>query len=149
MLDLFRKIFAYDEWAIERSLGSIDTSSESKALDLLSHILLAEKIWLARLNGEDSSAIPTFQQLSKEVCEETAVQLHRDYLDFIDRLLETDLDRSIVYKNTKDIEFTTPIREILMHVGFHGVYHRGQIALLVRDGGGTAVNTDFITFTRL
>jgi uncharacterized damage-inducible protein DinB len=37
----------------------------------------------------------------------------------------------------------------LMHVALHGAYHRGQIAQVIRQGGGEPVNTDFITFQRL
>jgi uncharacterized damage-inducible protein DinB len=149
MLDLFRRLLSYDEWAIRRSLGSIDGSSESKAKLLLSHILLAEKIWLTRLNGSDSSGIPTFEEFPIEECERMTAELQQGYVEFIDSLSESDLDRSITYKNTKGDEFSTPIREILTHVGLHGAYHRGQIAWLVREGGDTAINTDFITFTRI
>ena len=149
MLDFFRKLFSYDEWAISRSLRSIDTSSASEAKLLLSHILLAEKIWLTRLNGNDSAGIPTFEEFPIEECERMAAELHRGYVKFIDSLSEAALDRSITYKNTKGEEFETPIREILTHVGLHGAYHRGQIAWLVRMGGDTAINTDFITFTRI
>ena len=39
--------------------------------------------------------------------------------------------------------------EILMHVAFHSAYHRGQIALLLRQAKNNALNTDYITFTRL
>jgi uncharacterized damage-inducible protein DinB len=149
VLDFFRGLFSYDEWAIARSLGSIDATIESKAKLLLSHILLAERIWLMRLLGEDSSAIPTFKEFPIDECERMAAELHRGYIEFIDSLSEEDLDRSITYKNTKGAKFTTPIREVLTHVGLHGVYHRGQIAWLVREDGGTAVSTDFITFTRI
>jgi uncharacterized damage-inducible protein DinB len=149
MLDLIRKLITYDKWAIDRSLGSIDGASESKAKLLLSHILLAEKIWLTRLLGNDSSGIPTFEEFPIDECEKMAAELHQGYEKFINSLSEADLNRSITYKNTKGDEFSTPIREILMHVGLHGAYHRGQIALLVREGGETAVNTDFITFTRI
>ena len=149
MLGFLRQLFSYDEWAIARSLSSIDPTVESKAKLLLSHILLAEKIWLTRLRGDDSSAIPTFEEYSIDDCREMAAELHQRYVEFIESLSETDLDRSLTYKNTKGVEFSTPIREILTHVGLHGVYHRGQIAWLVREGGGTAINTDYITFTRI
>lgn len=149
MLDFFRKLFTYDEWAVARSLGTIDGEFESKAKLLLSHILLAEKIWLTRLNGQDSSGIPTFQEFPIGDCEKMAADVHRGYMEFIDSLSENDLDSSITYKNTKGEEFSTPIREVLSHVGLHGVYHRGQIAWLVREGGGAAVNTDYITFARI
>src|SRR5258708_24043650 len=128
MLDFFRKLFSYDGWAISRSLGSIDGLAESKAKLLLSHILLAEKIWLLRLHGQDSSSIPTFKEFTIDECEKMAAELHRGYVEFIDSLSESDLDRAIIYENTKGAEFSTPIREILTHVGLHGAYHRGQIA---------------------
>lgn len=149
MLDFFRRLFSYDQWAISRSLGTLDAQDKSQAKLLLSHILLAEKIWLTRLYGKDSAGIPTFQEFSIDDCEKMTTQLNRGYLEFINSLSEDDLDRSITYKNTKGDEFSTPIREILTHVGIHGAYHRGQIAWLVRDGGGSAINTDFITFTRI
>ena len=149
MLDLFRRLFSYDGWAIERSLSSIDASRRSEAALLLSHILLAEKIWLTRLRGEGSSHIPTFEDLPLDECEKMANELHRGYREFIDSLNDADLNRTTTYKNTRGEEFSTPVREVLMHVGLHGAYHRGQIAWLVREGGGTAVSTDYITFTRL
>lgn len=36
----------------------------------------------------------------------------------------------------------------LAHVVLHGSYHRGQIALLTRAGGGTPAATDYILFIR-
>src|SRR5260221_1235699 len=148
MLDLFRRLFSYDRWAISRSLGTLDVQGESQAKLLLSHILLAERIWLTRLSGDDSAGIPTFQEFSIDECKAMAAELNRGYLEFIDSLSEDDLDHSITYKNTKGEEFSTPIHEVLTHVAVHGAYHRGQIAWLVRMGG-TAINTDFITFTRI
>jgi uncharacterized damage-inducible protein DinB len=149
MLEFLRKLFTYDEWAVSRSLSSLENPENARAQKLLSHILLAEKIWFTRLKGEDSSAIPTFTEFSIAECVEISDEIHRSYLELLDSLAEADLDSPITYKNTKGIEFTTSIKDILTHVGLHAVYHRGQIALLVRDGGGTAVDTDFITFTRL
>ncbi len=149
MLEFLRKLFTYDEWAVSRSLSSLGTPENKQAQVLLSHILLAEKIWFARLNGKDSSVIPTFEELSLVECAKISDEIHRLYLNFLDSLDEADLNSLIAYRNTKGIEFQTSVKDILTHVGLHAVYHRGQIAWLVRDGGGTAIDTDFITFTRL
>ncbi len=149
MLEFLRKLFAYDAWAVSRSVGSLENSESSQARSLLAHVLLAEKIWLTRLNGEDSSHIPTFEEFSLAECVELSDKLHQAYLKFLDSLEEKDLDSAITYKNTRGVEFQTPIRDVLTHVGLHGVYHRGQIALLIKENGGAAVNTDYITFTRL
>lgn len=149
MLEFLRKLFDYDAWAIGRSLSSLENSENSQAQSLLAHVLLAEKIWLAGLNGEDSSSIPTFEEFSLGECNRMSDELHQAYLKFLDSLEEKDLHSAITYKNTKGVEFSTPIKDILAHVGLHGVYHRGQIALLIKENGGAAVNTDYITFTRL
>ncbi len=61
MLDFLRNLFTYDAWAISRSLSSLDDSESSKARLMLSHVLIAEKIWLLRLRGEDSSHVSTFK----------------------------------------------------------------------------------------
>lgn len=148
MLELLRKLFVYDKWAIDRSLATLDSPANARALAMLSHVLLAEKIWLTRLNGEDSSAIKVFEELSLGRCVELADDLHADYARYIESLDEAGLNSVITYRNTEGVQYQTPVRDILFHVGLHGVYHRGQIALMVRDGGGVAVGTDYILFTR-
>jgi uncharacterized damage-inducible protein DinB len=149
MKEFLYKLFTYDEWAIGRSLSSLQDTVSSEAQLMLSHILSAEKIWMVRLQGEDSSAIPVFEEFSLEECARISDELHRDYLAYIDSLTESDLDTLISYKNTKGVPFQTSIKDILTHVGLHGVYHRGQVALLVRQGGGTAIGTDYIIYTRV
>ena len=149
MLEFIRKLFVYDKWAIDRSLATLEKPANSRSQLMLSHILLAEKIWLTRLNGEDSSSITVFEELSLAECSRLSDELHSAYLEYIDALTEADLDTIIIYKNTEGLEFQTAIKGILIHVGLHAVYHRGQVAMLVRDGGGEAVSTDFINFTRI
>ena len=149
MLEFIRTLFVYDKWAIDRSLATLENPANSRAQMMLSHILLAEKIWLTRLNGDDSSSISVSEELSLTECSRLSEELHSAYLKYVDSLTDAGLERVITYKNTKGLEFQTTIRDILIHVGLHAVYHRGQIALLVRGGGGEAASTDFINFTRL
>lgn len=149
MLDFLRRLYDYDRWAISHSLSSLANSENRKAQAMLAHVLLAEQIWLTRLHGEDSSTIPTFEELSLAECAELSNELRQSYRNFLNSLTEEDLNAPITYRNTKGVEFQTPMKDVLTHVGLHGAYHRGQIALLVRENGGEAVNTDYITFTRL
>lgn len=149
MKEFLRNLFVYDEWAIDRSLSSLKEPANSRAQSMLSHILLAEKIWLARLKGEDSSSIPVFEELPLDECVRLANELNAAYLAFIDSLAESDIESLIEYKDTRGNAFTTSIEDILTHVAIHSAYHRGQIAMLVRDGGGEPVGTDYIGFTRI
>jgi uncharacterized damage-inducible protein DinB len=144
-----RKRFEYDNWAIERELAALENVHNHEALRMLGHILAAKKIWLARLNGQDSSGIETFPTVSLIDCRKEATEIADSYDRFLNSMNSDLLGSTITYKNTKGDEFTTPIKEVLEHLVYHSAYHRGQIALLLRQNGDSAVNTDFITFTRL
>jgi uncharacterized damage-inducible protein DinB len=149
VIDLIKKLFEYDNWATERELTALEQSDNPEALKMLGHILAARQIWLVRLNGQDSSAISTQPCLSIDECRKLAAELAMGYAKFFSSLDTASLNASVTYKNTKGHQFTTPVSEVLTHIAFHGAYHRGQIALLLRQNGDTAINTDFITFTRL
>jgi uncharacterized damage-inducible protein DinB len=56
--------------------------------------------------------------------------------------------RKIVYTNQHGISYQTAADDILFQVLFHGTYHRGQIAKLLRQAGKEPVNTDYITWVR-
>ncbi len=148
MHEFLRDLFVYERWALDRSLTSLENLSNSKAHLLLSHILWAETIRLMRLKGEDSSATPALGGLSVGECLDLSDEIHAAYLEYSDTLPEAGLNSVVTDKNTKGFEFQTPIGDILFHVGMHGAYHRGQIALLVSDGGGKAISTNYIEFTR-
>ena len=88
MLEFLRKLFAYDKWAIDRSLASLEKTVNSRACAMLSHVLLAEKIWLTRLKGEDSSSIAVFEELSLDDCTNLSNELQSAYLAYLDSLDE-------------------------------------------------------------
>ena len=149
MLDRINRLFEYENWAIERELAALEGVENKDALAMLGHILAARQIWLVRLKGQDSSAFKTHLELSFSECLAIASDLNTSYENFLSSLSDASLNTTITYKNTKGESFTTPIVDVLMHIAFHSAYHRGQIALLMRQNADTAVNTDFITFTRL
>jgi uncharacterized damage-inducible protein DinB len=58
------------------------------------------------------------------------------------------LAREIDYRNSTGTQFRNTVSDILTHVVLHGSYHRGQIARLTREAGGTPAVTDYIAFVR-
>jgi uncharacterized damage-inducible protein DinB len=149
MLETIHQLFLYDGWANARVLASLSSASRpQKAFQLLAHLLVSEKIWLLRLEGEDTSTINKSPELSFAECENLVNENQNEYSRFLRSLSEDDLNSPVTYRNFKGVEFHTPIGEILMHVALHGTYHRGQIAIAMRGEGGTPVDTDFITFVR-
>ncbi len=149
-VEIIRKLFGFDEWATGRVFDSLKTASgqNHKAHRLVAHLLVAEKVWMLRLRGEDTSAINLSPELSITECEQLANENRKAYAAFLDSLKEEGLDSVVTYKNSKGIEFSTSVRDILTHVALHGTYHRGQIASAVRSEGDVPPNTDYITFVR-
>ena len=110
-------------------------------------VLAAEHIWLSRITSREASH-PVWPQLDLAGCQALAQENASGYLGLIEGLSEADLEKPILYRNTRNQEFTSRIVDILTHVVIHGAYHRGQIARVLGASAGSAVNTDFITFAR-
>jgi len=146
--DRLARLLDHLEWANLRVLEAARDAGSPHALRLLAHLLAAERVWLARIEKGDSSELEIWPDLGFDEC---AALLERN-VAALRRLLETsseaELERRATYRNSKGEEFRTPVGEILLHVLLHGSYHRGQIALRMRDAGDEPVNTDFITFVR-
>jgi uncharacterized damage-inducible protein DinB len=148
--DYFARFFEHAVWANRRILKSLagKPAANDRVLRILSHILAAEEVWMVRLRGRDSSALPIWPNHSLDQCAAVIEQNYLRYREFLDDLNEDGLNQRVGYRNSKGIEFQTSIHDILSHVAFHGTYHRGQIATITRDAGEEPANTDFITFTR-
>jgi len=143
-------MYEHLNWANHRLLEILQNNEDENqdVIGLFSHILFAEKVWITRLLGLDSSRLPIWSDVDLEVCAELVMQNEESLTRFITELANTDLDRLVFYKNSKGKEFKNSVRDILTHVALHGQYHRGQINLQLRAGGIEPVNMDFITFVR-
>jgi len=87
-------------------------------------------------------------ELALAECATLVAENRLQYEKFFDGLAEADLEHTVKYRNSKGVEFHTPIKDLLTHVVLHGAYHRGQIAAAIRAAGREPVNTDFIAFVR-
>ena len=150
MVGIVDRLLRYDGWAATRVLLALKSAStlNPKALRLLAHLLVAERVWYLRLQGEDTTGMNLSPELSLEECEQLAEQNRNGYHAYLTALSAEKLDSVVTYRNSKGVEFQTSVKDILLHVMLHGAYHRGQIATAVRADGGVPVDTDYIIFTR-
>jgi uncharacterized damage-inducible protein DinB len=123
------------------------SGSDSRGITFYGHILGAEAAWLARIGGRvyEGKIWPT---LSLDEAAALAAQNAADLHALIAPLTESDLAREIEYRNSAGREFRSTLEDILLHVALHGAYHRGQVALVIRGGGGEPIATDYIGFIR-
>jgi uncharacterized damage-inducible protein DinB len=143
-------MYEHLNWANQRILETLQSmkGENQEVIRLFSHILFAEKVWITRLQGLDSSRLPIWSEVDIEVCADLVKQNNENLTTFLSSLSNTDLDKIISYSNSKGKEFKNSVRDILTHVALHGQYHRGQINSRLRADGFEPVNLDFITFVR-
>jgi len=146
MPEMLLRFFEFDGWANRETLRSLQTMTNppDRGVALIAHIAATQRVWLERARSLPQS-VAVWPQWSLA---ESAKGLS-DVLGEWTRLISTDdLSREFAYTNTKGQHFSNRLSDVALHVAFHGVYHRGQIAGLVRQNGGTPVDTDFIQAVR-
>ena len=112
----------------------------------MAHIIAAELLWLARLEGVPSP-LPVWPDLSLTECEARFAELSSGLLRALTGEAEA-LARPVAYTNSKGERWTSTVEDILTHVVIHSAYHRGQIASDLRGAGQEPAYTDYIHAVR-
>jgi uncharacterized damage-inducible protein DinB len=149
LLEHLRRQFAYDSWANREVLAGLRASAHPgpRQLQLLSHILSAERLWLERIRKQPQS-LPVWPDFTSDQCETQIESLAQLWHEFLAQLSSAGLAGKASYKNSKSEPWTSTVEDILTHVLLHSAYHRGQIASQVRAGGEQPAYTDFIHAVR-
>jgi uncharacterized damage-inducible protein DinB len=149
LLEHLRRQFAYDAWANREVLAGLKASARPspRPLQLLSHILSAEQLWLERIQQQPQSQ-PVWPDLTFEQCDAQIVALAQLWHDFFAHLSPVALSEKTSYKNSKGEPWASTIADVLTHVLLHSAYHRGQIASQVRAGGEQPAYSDYIHAVR-
>ncbi len=147
----FGRIFEHLFWADVRALDALRSSAADvpRARELLAHIIGAESVWLARIEGREPE-LPVWPALALDEVAVWAAHVRTGYAALLARI-ENDapaLGRMVHYRNSAGLEFDSSVADILRHVALHGAYHRGQVALLVRLEGFVPQATDYIAWSR-
>jgi uncharacterized damage-inducible protein DinB len=149
LVEHLRRQFAYDAWANGQVLATLGVSARSatRPLQLLAHILSAERLWLERIRKAPQS-LPVWPDFGFEECQAQIANLARLWREFLGQISPAGLLDEVTYKNTKGEPWASTVEDILTHVLLHSAYHRGQIASQVRAGGEQPAYTDFIHAVR-
>ncbi|MEP6689788.1 MAG: DinB family protein [Gemmatimonadaceae bacterium] len=149
MLAYITKLYDHLAWADARVLDGLRSASGSdpRALELYAHVIGAEHVWLARLE-ERAATVAVWPALSLDDAAALAAENVRGFRAFLSGLDAGALAREVAYRNSAGLPFRTATEDILIHVAMHGTYHRGQVALVVRNAGGEPAPTDFIAYVR-
>ena len=69
-------------------------------------------------------------------------------MNYLAKLTDADLTRDFEYTGHDGKRRRWRLLDLLTQVFGHAWYHRGQIATMVKDLGGTPVDTDFIFWSK-
>ena len=156
-IDEARELFGYGSWANGLMFGAAKAltreqlqapleSSFPSFLATLAHIVGVEWIWLRRWTGESPRSIPEW--VSHPDLSDLATRLGAVEVERAAFLAEADLDRVVTYQGLDGQTFSLPLGKLMRHVVNHSTYHRGQLAMMLRQLGQAPPSTDFTRYLR-
>lgn len=142
-----RKLFPVVSQLTDEQFVRPLAGSYGSVRNTLVHVLSAEWGWFDRCGGQPrgpalkADNYPTAQSL---IDEWTAVERHMR--QFLSTLGDADIDRIVEFTLPGSAPQAMPIGELLHHGMNHGVHHRGQVALLLRELGFAPGNFDIVLY---
>lgn len=155
--DEFRRLFAYEQDAHADTLASLKAAEPAcrehadfvKAIELAAHIATCRDMWLGRLQGQSvrpATLFPSASSFRDLAC--VFDRTHSNWSAYLDHLDDAELDRLFEYLGYDGGRYRDSVRNVLIQLFGHSLYHRGQIALLLRRIGAEPARTDFVFWTR-
>jgi uncharacterized damage-inducible protein DinB len=158
LVEQYKRWFEYEKDSHRLVLASLEAVPEGgrgsepfqKALSIMGHIIAARRMWLHRFEplsfGRPTELFPT--SATRDGLEADLATMERDWSAYFGRLDERELARAFDYVTSEGTNFRSVVADVLTQLYGHSLYHRGQIASLVRAAGGEPARTDFIFWTR-
>ena len=164
--DDIRLLYQYDRWANNRMIDAVSALTAeqytrdlggafSSVRDTLVHLIAGEWGWLTYWQepcpanlGEFWDRIDALFGVSTFPDAHAAqlkwAEVQKAQIDFVKSLTDESL------KKTMPLRSTAPsLANLMQHLVNHSTYHRGQIALMLRQLGATPPATDFEEFLAL
>jgi uncharacterized damage-inducible protein DinB len=158
-------LYEYDRWANKRVLQAASAlSADAFTRDLggsfcsvrhtLVHIIGGEWIWLAYWRKPPQSpaeltdlktrrdalfnpkAFPSVAEVRSKWSE-----IEKEQTDFVDQVTDELLEKMLPFRTTQ-----VRLAHLMQHVANHSTYHRGQVALMMRQLASEPAATDFHVF---
>jgi len=154
------RLFDFCEWANHRFLdGVAPLAAEDYLRDLkgshggihgtLLHTYGAEFLWHQRFGGVSPSSLPGAAEITNlAVLRERWAALEAERRAWLEALAADAGERVIEYRNLKGDPFSSRLWPLVQHVTNHGSYHRGQVAVFLRQLGVKPPVTDLVAFDR-
>src|SRR4051794_16318454 len=119
-----------------------------KAVDLMAHVIAARRMWLYRFGVLPDSPSLFATDATLEEVSASLTAMESAWESYLARIDDAELARPFEYRSLDGKQFRNAVHDVLTQLFGHSLYHRGQIAALVRSLGCEPAVTDFIYWTR-
>jgi uncharacterized damage-inducible protein DinB len=161
LLDSLGIMAGYNRWMNEKLYGICAAlSDEERKRDrraffrsihgTFNHLLLTDRGWLARFNGNpwpfpslDQELYADFDELRRE-----RGKTDRETEEFLAGITPERLDARFSYENYAGEKFNHPLGPAMVHFFNHQTHHRGQVTTLLYQLGINPGVTDALVFYR-
>src|SRR4051812_44851436 len=140
----FRMLALYNQWANARlyaAAGQIapEALAEDRGaffgslLGTLNHLLVTDRLWMSRLDGESPCGTRLDEVLHSDFAElrEARMTQDRKLVDYVQGLSEERIAMPLDYSTTSGAPQLQPLHHVLAHLFNHQTHHRGQAHHLV------------------
>lgn len=140
-LETLKSLYGYKAWANSELFAVLAALPPANAEQLhiclrtLNHVYVVDRIFQAHLRGEprpfdatNTADTPTLGRLARDVGATDAW-----YVSYVTTLAESALSEVLAFKFTDGDAGHMAREEILLHVLFHGGYHRGNVGQVLKS----------------
>ncbi|MFO0840336.1 MAG: DinB family protein [Phycisphaerae bacterium] len=155
-IERFRHWYDYERDCNAKSLQMLQSVPDesraspqfARAVGKLAHLIAARHMWLHRLGAVADRPESWFPPTTLEQLPALVDAIQRRWTDYLAALSDADLAADFTCAGGDGKRYRWRLIDLLTQVFGHAWYHRGQIAMLVKDLGGDAVDTDYIFWDR-
>lgn len=159
--DYFATLARYNGWANRQLYRACEALAEPEYLRdrgsrfgslhaTLNHILVADRIWIARIEGRSQPGLDLEQILYADLIGLKIARLAEDahLVNLVSGLAEATLDQRLSYSDRRGDRFDPPLRLALAHLFNHQTQHRGEAQALLAQAGAPVPPLDLLGFVR-
>lgn len=162
MLEHLHRMARYNAWANRRLYAACETLPSAEyhkprqaffgsIHGTLNHLLVGDRIWLARIEGQGSPPLRLDDQPCASLGELADARAAEDQrmIRLVDGYQEADLGGEVRYRLiTRPAEMRTPLHLCWLHLFNHQTHHRGQVHDQLSQTEVAPPSLDLIVFLR-
>jgi len=156
-IERYRRWYEYEQEMHAKTLASLETvpverrvdAGYQDALDVLAHVAAARHLWLHRFGAVPGGPATIFPKGASPAGVAAMLEdVQASWRGYLGGLDAAEVARTFDYAALDGKRWRSRIEDVLTQLFGHSIYHRGQIAALVRALGGSPAVTDFVYWSR-